>query len=150
MTFIISAENTYSHCQPPFWKPGGRRSPSLQASRWHYAVADKCNSLVLLGEGMDEPFVTTATTVITATTVTTALPEASFFLSERQSARRAKKSRTYSCPGLPAERPRFELGKPFGSLHAFQACLLSHSSISPVTSESRSKRRRDCKYRNNP
>jgi hypothetical protein len=142
--FIIRAKDTYSHCRPPFCELGGQRSPSLQASRWHYTVADKCNSLVLLGEGMDEPFVTTATTV------TTALPEAPFFLSERQSARRAKKSRTYSCPGLFAERPRFELGKPFGSLHAFQACLLSHSSISPVTSESRSKRRRDCKYRNNP
>ena len=62
VTFIISAESTYSHCQPPFWKPGVRRSPSLQASRWHYAVADKCNSLALLGEGMDESFVTTATT----------------------------------------------------------------------------------------
>ena len=32
---------------------------------------------------------------------------------------------------LSAERPRFELGKPFRGLHAFQACLLSHSSISP-------------------
>ena len=30
-----------------------------------------------------------------------------------------------------AERPRFELGIPFWSIHAFQACLLSHSSISP-------------------
>ena len=30
-----------------------------------------------------------------------------------------------------AERPRFELGRPFRSLHAFQACLLSHSSTSP-------------------
>ena len=62
VTFIISAESTYSHCQPPFWKPGVRRSPSLQASRWHYTLADKCNSLALLGEGMDESFVTTATT----------------------------------------------------------------------------------------
>ena len=59
--FIISAEDTYPHCQPWFWKPGGRRSPSLQASLWHYAVADECNSLVLLGEGMDESFVTTVT-----------------------------------------------------------------------------------------
>ena len=33
-----------------------------------------------------------------------------------------------------AERARFELAKPFRSLHAFQACLLSHSSISPVSS----------------
>ena len=30
-----------------------------------------------------------------------------------------------------AERTRFELVKPFGGLHAFQACLLNHSSISP-------------------
>ena len=33
------------------------------SQRWHYAVADECNSLVLLGEGMDESFVTTVTTV---------------------------------------------------------------------------------------
>ncbi len=39
--FISSAEDTYSHCQPWFWKSGGRRSPSLQAIRWHYAVAHK-------------------------------------------------------------------------------------------------------------
>lgn len=31
-----------------------------------------------------------------------------------------------------AERRRFELLIPFWSIHAFQACLLSHSSISPV------------------
>ena len=31
-----------------------------------------------------------------------------------------------------AERPRFELGIRFWRIHAFQACLLSHSSISPV------------------
>ena len=30
-----------------------------------------------------------------------------------------------------AERWRFELQIPFGGIHAFQACLLSHSSISP-------------------
>lgn len=30
-----------------------------------------------------------------------------------------------------AERRRFELLIPFWSIHAFQACLLSHSSISP-------------------
>jgi len=71
--FITSVENTYSHCQPPFWKPGGRRSPLLQASRWHYAVADECDPLVFLDEGMDEPF------VIIVTTATTALPEAPFF-----------------------------------------------------------------------
>jgi hypothetical protein len=71
--FIKSVENTYSHCQPPFWKPGGRRSPLLQASRWHYAVADECDPLVFLDEGMDEPF------VIIVTTATTALPEAPFF-----------------------------------------------------------------------
>ena len=32
---------------------------------------------------------------------------------------------------LVAERARFELAIPFRSIHAFQACLLSHSSISP-------------------
>ena len=31
-----------------------------------------------------------------------------------------------------AERTRFELVSRFRRLHAFQACLLSHSSISPV------------------
>ncbi len=30
-----------------------------------------------------------------------------------------------------AERRGFEPRKPFGSLHAFQACLFNHSSISP-------------------
>ena len=30
-----------------------------------------------------------------------------------------------------AERPGFEPGNRFGRLHAFQACLFSHSSISP-------------------
>ena len=32
-----------------------------------------------------------------------------------------------------AERARFELAIPFGGTHAFQACLFSHSSISPMT-----------------
>ena len=32
-----------------------------------------------------------------------------------------------------AERGRFELPIPFWGIHAFQACLLSHSSISPIT-----------------
>jgi hypothetical protein len=41
VTFILSAEDTYSHCQPPFCELGGQRSPSLQASRWHYTVAHK-------------------------------------------------------------------------------------------------------------
>ena len=43
--------------------------------------------------------------------------------------------------GIFAERPRFELGIPFWSIHAFQACLLSHSSISPMWP----KNFRDCK-----
>ena len=30
-----------------------------------------------------------------------------------------------------AERPGFEPGIPFRGIHAFQACLFSHSSISP-------------------
>ena len=34
-----------------------------------------------------------------------------------------------------AERPRFELGIPFWGIHAFQACLFSHSSIAPVVLE---------------
>ncbi len=32
-----------------------------------------------------------------------------------------------------AERARFELASPFRRPHAFQACLFSHSSISPMT-----------------
>ena len=32
---------------------------------------------------------------------------------------------------LIAERPRFELGIRFWRIHAFQACLFSHSSIAP-------------------
>ena len=32
---------------------------------------------------------------------------------------------------LVAERPRFELGIRFWRIHAFQACLFSHSSIAP-------------------
>ena len=39
---------------------------------------------------------------------------------------------------LYAERPRFELGIPFWGIHAFQACLFSHSSIAPF---------RECKGR---
>ena len=31
-----------------------------------------------------------------------------------------------------AERARFELAIPFWGTHAFQACLFSHSSISPI------------------
>ena len=44
-----------------------------------------------------------------------------------------KKAPQQSCDAILqfAERPRFELGIPFWSIHAFQACLLSHSSISP-------------------
>ncbi len=34
-------------------------------------------------------------------------------------------------PFLPAERTGFEPAKPFGGLHAFQACLFNHSSTSP-------------------
>ena len=33
-----------------------------------------------------------------------------------------------------AERAGFEPAKPFRGLHAFQACLFNHSSISPKTS----------------
>ena len=33
---------------------------------------------------------------------------------------------------LVAERARFELAIPFWGTHAFQACLFSHSSISPI------------------
>ena len=40
-----------------------------------------------------------------------------------------------------AERARFELAIPFWGTHAFQACLFSHSSISPI----RIPRNRDCK-----
>ncbi len=35
--------------------------------------------------------------------------------------------------GLLAERARFELAIRFWRTHAFQACLFSHSSISPET-----------------
>ncbi len=44
-----------------------------------------------------------------------------------------------------AERARFELAIPFWGTHAFQACLFSHSSISPMFSLIA-----DCKYTNNP
>ena len=48
-----------------------------------------------------------------------------------------------------AERRRFELLIPFRSIHAFQACLLSHSSISPITTLSAHEtRKQDCKYTN--
>ena len=100
MIFIISAEETIRIANPCSVNRVGDAA-------LHYKPAGGTIPLpinVLLGEGMDESFVTTATTV------TTALPEAPFFLSERQATRRAKKSRTYSCPGLFAERPRFELG----------------------------------------
>ena len=33
---------------------------------------------------------------------------------------------------FPAERAGFEPAKPFRGLHAFQACLFNHSSISPL------------------
>ena len=39
-----------------------------------------------------------------------------------------------SCQSL-AERRGFEPRKPFWSLHAFQACLFNHSSISPLRSK---------------
>ena len=42
---------------------------------------------------------------------------------------------------LVAERARFELAIPFWGTHAFQACLFSHSSISPI----RIPGNRDCK-----
>ena len=48
-----------------------------------------------------------------------------------------------------AERRRFELLIPFRGIHAFQACLLSHSSISPITTLSAHEtRKQDCKYTN--
>ena len=48
-----------------------------------------------------------------------------------------------------AERRRFELLIPFRGIHAFQACLLSHSSISPITPLSAHEtRKQDCKYTN--
>ena len=43
--------------------------------------------------------------------------------------------------GVSAERARFELAIPFWGTHAFQACLFSHSSISPI----RIPGNRDCK-----
>ena len=43
-----------------------------------------------------------------------------------------KPSRFCDRASFLAERGRFELPKPFRGLHAFQACLLSHSSISPL------------------
>ena len=38
----------------------------------------------------------------------------------------------YSMVQPTAERAGFEPAKPFRGLHAFQACLFNHSSISPV------------------
>ena len=58
-----------------------------------------------------------------------------------------KKAPQLRCDAIPflfAERPRFELGIPFWSIHAFQACLLSHSSISPWAFP----KNRDCKDKN--
>ena len=47
----------------------------------------------------------------------------------------AIKKKHRSCAAMPfpqfAEKPGFEPGIPFWGIHAFQACLLSHSSISP-------------------
>ena len=45
--------------------------------------------------------------------------------------------------GIFAERARFELAIPFWGTHAFQACLFSHSSISPWLGPVK----RDCKYK---
>ena len=36
------------------------------------------------------------------------------------------------CLWVSAERAGFEPAKPFRGLHAFQACLFNHSSISPI------------------
>ena len=47
-----------------------------------------------------------------------------------------------------AERAGFEPAKPFRGLHAFQACLFNHSSISPKTSYRFSKT--GAKYEKNP
>ena len=55
-----------------------------------------------------------------------------------------KNSRLLSQPAAVhrlAERARFELAIPFWGTHAFQACLFSHSSISPI----RIPGNRDCK-----
>ena len=41
------------------------------------------------------------------------------------------------CKAISAERARFELAIPFWGTHAFQACLFSHSSISPIIPYSR-------------
>ena len=41
------------------------------------------------------------------------------------------------CKAISAERARFELAIPFWGTHAFQACLFSHSSISPIVPYSR-------------
>ena len=56
--------------------------------------------------------------------------------SSREQARlgRNDKKAQRICAGLllDAERARFELAIPFWGTHAFQACLFSHSSISPI------------------
>ena len=46
--------------------------------------------------------------------------------------RSLKQAWTRSCYESLAERRGFEPRKPFWSLHAFQACLFNHSSISPL------------------
>ena len=38
---------------------------------------------------------------------------------------------TWKTKSVSAERTGFEPAKPFGGLHAFQACLFNHSSTSP-------------------
>ena len=42
-----------------------------------------------------------------------------------------KKEVFFRLPSFVAERRGFEPRIPFGGIHAFQACLLSHSSIFP-------------------
>ena len=44
----------------------------------------------------------------------------------------AVKTASFDFECFVAERTRFELVSRFRRLHAFQACLLSHSSISPM------------------
>ena len=46
----------------------------------------------------------------------------------------ASKLSSPACRKIFAERRGFEPRKPFWSLHAFQACLFNHSSISPLRS----------------
>ena len=56
---------------------------------------------------------------------------ASFLHKGRESVGLSNEKARQKRRAFEAERPRFELGIPFWSIHAFQACLLSHSSISP-------------------